>query len=101
MENTYSENSFVPSENILVALESNPLNDLISDDIYELLKRNGLFNEVSVRDRVMRRKFKILRAKKISTNDAIEMLMTEYPYLQYDTVKKIVHHPKKYVQKTS
>ena len=47
MENPF-ENNF----------DRNPLRDLISDDVYELLSLRGLFNETSVRDRAIRMKFK-------------------------------------------
>lgn len=77
------------------SLGKNPLNDLISDEIFHLLNSKGLFNETGIRDRVLRMKFRTLREKKVKTNDAIEMLMIEYPYLQFETIKKIVHHPPK------
>jgi hypothetical protein len=73
----------------------NPLNDLISDDVYHLLNSKGLFDETSVRDRLIRRKFRMMRDQKYSVSDAIERLLAEYPYLQFDTIKKIVHHPPK------
>jgi len=74
---------------------SNPLSDLISDDIWELLNSRGLINERSVRDYIIRRRFKNLRAQKIRTGDAIDALREEYPYLQFDTIRKIVHNPPK------
>ena len=42
----------------------NPLNDLVSDDIYELLKAHGLIDEKSVRDYQIRKKFRHLRTSK-------------------------------------
>lgn len=69
----------------------NPLSDLISDDIFELLDSKGLINEKSVRDYQIRKKFKQLRASKISASDAIDALRDEYPYLQFDTIRKIVY----------
>ncbi len=84
MENPF-ENNF----------EQNPLRDLISDDVYELLNLRGLFNETSVRDRAIRMKFKFLRAQRLRAGDAIDKLRDEYPYLQFDTIKKIVHNPPK------
>jgi len=74
---------------------SNPLSDLISDDIWELLNSRGLINERSVRDYIIRRRFKNLRAQKVRTGDAIDALREEYPYLQFDTIRKIVHNPPK------
>ncbi|UCH65150.1 MAG: hypothetical protein JSW63_11160 [Ignavibacterium sp.] len=75
---------------------SNPLSDLISDDIFELLFSRGLIHERAVRDYRIRMKFKALRAQKIRTGDAIDSLREEYPYLQFDTIRKIVHNPPKH-----
>ena len=69
----------------------NPIADLVSDDIYELLNSRGLINEKSVRDYTIRRKFKELRANEVSASDAIDTLRDEYPYLQFDTIRKIVY----------
>ncbi len=69
----------------------NPLSDLVSDDIYELLTSQGLIDEKSVRDYQIRKKFKSLRASKISAGDAIDSIREEYPYLQFDTIRKIVY----------
>ena len=69
----------------------NPLSDLISDDIYELLSSQGLIDDKSVRDYQIRKKFKQLRAGKISAGDAIDSIREEYPYLQFDTIRKIVY----------
>ncbi|MHB8853333.1 MAG: hypothetical protein ACYC6P_08275 [Ignavibacteriaceae bacterium] len=75
----------------LKAKIDNPLSDLISDDIYELLSTQGLIDEKSVRDYQIRKKFKQLRASKISAGDAIDSIREEYPYLQFDTIRKIVY----------
>ena len=69
----------------------NPLNDLISDEIYELLSSHGLIDEKSVRDYQIRKKFKQLRSTKISAGDAIDVIREDYPYLQFDTIRKIVY----------
>jgi hypothetical protein len=74
---------------------NNPIADLISDEIYDLLLDKGLINERAVRDYIIRKKFKSLRAQKLRTGDAIESLREEYPYLQFDTIRKIVHNPPK------
>ena len=70
----------------------NPLSELISDDIHELLSSHGLIDEKSVRDFQIRKKFKQLRASKISVGDAIDVIREHYPYLQFDTIRKIVYH---------
>lgn len=69
----------------------NPLSELISDDIYELLSSHGLIDEKSVRDFQIRKKFKQLRASKLSAGDAIDAIKEHYPYLQFDTIRKIVY----------
>jgi len=77
--------------NTIKAKIDNPLSDLISDDIYDLLNTHGLIDEKSVRDYQIRKKFKQLRASKISAGDAIDAIREEYPYLQFDTIRKIVY----------
>ena len=74
---------------------TNPISDLISDEIYDLLLSRGLIHERAVRDYKIRKKFKQLRAQKFRTGDAIDTLREEYPYLQFDTIRKIVHNPPK------
>ena len=70
---------------------TNPISDLISDEIYDLLLGRGLIHERAVRDYKIRKKFKQLRAQKFRTGDAIDTLREEYPYLQFDTIRKIVY----------
>ena len=82
-------------ENLNLGESQNPLAELINDDVYNLLTSRGLIDEKSVRDYIIRKKFKSLRAKKVSASDAIESLRNEYPYLQFDTIRKIVYQPKK------
>jgi len=74
---------------------TNPIADLISDEIYELLLSRRLINDRAVRDYIIRKKFKSLRAQKLRTGDAIDSIREEYPYLQFDTIRKIVHNPPK------
>jgi hypothetical protein len=71
----------------------NPLADLISDDIYDLLDKNGLINHKSVRDYHIRKTFRELRTTKISAGEAIDRIRQKYPYLQFDTIRKIVYQP--------
>lgn len=72
----------------------NPLSELISDETFTLLNSKGLLNEKSLRDYQIRKKFKFLRNENVNASDAIDILRTEYPYLQFDTVRKIVYHIK-------
>jgi hypothetical protein len=78
-------------ENINLDKNTNPLSDLISDDVYTILSNNGLIDKKSVRDYIIRRKFVSLRANRISPGEAIEAIRNEYSYLQFDTIRKIVY----------
>jgi len=75
----------------VVAKIDNPLSDLISDEIYDLLDAHGLIDEKAVRDYQIRKRFKQLRATKVSAGDAIDTIREDYPYLQFDTIRKIVY----------
>ncbi|MCH7774864.1 MAG: hypothetical protein IH784_10745 [Bacteroidetes bacterium] len=75
----------------LIAKIDNPLSDLISDEIYDLLDAHGLIDEKAVRDYQIRKRFKLLRATKVSAGDAIDSIREDYPYLQFDTIRKIVY----------
>ena len=74
---------------------TNPLSDLINDSTYHVLKSRNLINEKSVRDYLIRQRFKKMRQQKISATSAIETLREEYPYLQFDTIRKIVYQVEK------
>ena len=70
----------------------NPLAELISDEIYETLNSRGLINQKSVRDYMIRKRFDSLREKEISAGDAIEKIQEDYPYLQFDSIRKIIYN---------
>ena len=72
----------------------NPLSELISDETFNLLNSKGLLNEKSLRDYKIRKKFKNLRQSNVTASDAIDLIRDEYPYLQFDTLRKIVYHIK-------
>ncbi len=71
--------------------KTNPLSDLINDEVYDLLLTKGLINENSVRNYLIKKKFHEMRSQKVSTGDAIEHIRIEYPYLQHDTIRKLVY----------
>lgn len=70
---------------------NNPIPELITDDIYVLLHSRGLINEKSVRDYIIKKRFKNMRDSKMRASEAIDSLREEYPYLQFDTIRKIVY----------
>lgn len=73
---------------------NNPIPELISDELFQLLNSKGLLNEKIIRDHSIRNYFKALRAKKMSSGEAIETIRNSYPYLQFDTIRKIVYKVK-------
>jgi hypothetical protein len=78
-----------------IETKNNPLADLIPDEIYETLNSRGLINEKSVRDHLIRKKFCDLKSRNITASQAIELIRQEYPYLQFDTIRKIVYQVQK------
>lgn len=69
----------------------NPLSGLIGDEVYEVLESHNLLNEKGVRDYQIRKRFREMRSEDVPAYDAIESLREEYPYLQFDTIRKIVY----------
>ncbi len=69
----------------------NPLSELISSDVYTLLEKHELLSEKGVRDFKIRAEFRSLREREVPAYEAIEELRAEYPYLQFDTIRKIVY----------
>ncbi len=68
----------------------NPLSDLIDDHTYLELEKHKLLSEKAIRDYQIRKLFKHMRAS-MSAGDAIDKIRDMYPYLQFDTVRKIVY----------
>lgn len=69
----------------------NPLADLINDDVYQMLETHNVLSEKGIRDYHIRQRFRVLREEGLPAYDAIEGLRREYPYLQFDTIRKIVY----------
>jgi hypothetical protein len=70
----------------------NPVPDLIPDELYQLLHSNDLINEKGVRDYIIRRAFKAMREQhELKSSEALERLQAVYPYLQVDTIRKIIY----------
>jgi ribonuclease HIII len=69
----------------------NPIRNLVSDEAFTVLRANRLIDEKQLRDYHIRSIFKKAREQKLSAADAIEFVQREYPYLQFDTIRKIVY----------
>ena len=68
----------------------NPLKHHLSDDVYQFLLENNLLREKGIRDYYIRKKFNTLKNEH-PTHRIIEMIQEDYPYLQYETVRKIIY----------
>jgi len=73
---------------------TNPLNDLISDDVFEKLKKYKLLDEKAIRDYKIRQMYKDMR-REMSAGEAIDKIQEMFPYLQFDTIRKIVYQVSK------
>jgi len=93
-ENARHSNANLTSEIMQAMTEhfsENPLDGLISEDIFNVLDDHNLLSEKGVRDYQIRKAFRVMRSQNVPAYDAIEMLRDEYPYLQFDTIRKIVY----------
>ena len=74
-----------------IRFDSNPLADLVGPDVYSVLAQHNLLNEKGVRDYQIRHQFRTLREHNVPAYEAIEELREQHPYLQFDTIRKIVY----------
>lgn len=70
---------------------NNPVLNIIPSDLYSTLLSLNLLNKKTIRDMEIKRKYLRLRDSGIPATDAIDLVLQEYPYLQYDTLRKIIY----------
>ncbi len=73
---------------------SNPIRQIVPDDLFSTLLELNLINLKALRDFEIRREYNHLRNQGKKSTDAIFELADRFPYLQYDTVRKIVYSVK-------
>ncbi len=73
---------------------TNPINQIVSDELYETLVQLNLLNQKVIRDFEIKRCYLALRKQGMRAADAIEQVLEDYPYLQFDTVRKIIYSVK-------
>ena len=78
----------MPSPRLL----QNPLAGLISDEDFRVLEAHQLLSRRGIRDYQMRLAFRQMRRERGRAAVAIERLKDVYPYLQVDTIRKIVYN---------
>lgn len=70
----------------------NPLTGIISDELFNTLLAHDLLNEKALRDFMIRQQFKKLKAESnMRTMEVMNEIQRMYPYLQLDTIRKIVY----------
>jgi hypothetical protein len=74
-------------------MNSNPVHFLLDDQQFELLAQLNLLNKKLLRDLEIRRKYHNLKSQGISFQPALNRLLQEYPYLQPDTLRKLIYSP--------
>ena len=72
----------------------NPLSELINDDVFNTLKKYKLLDEKAIRDYKIRQMYKDMR-RELSAGEAIDKIQELFPYLQFDTIRKIVYQVSK------
>lgn len=92
MQNTPEE--IIADDGFSVQMQSdirlNPLGDLIDDDTYTLLMQHRLLDSRALRNYQIRKTYREMR-EQMSAGDALEQLHTMHPYLEFDTIRKIVY----------
>ncbi len=73
---------------------TNPIHQIVSDELYSTLVQLNLLNKKVLRDFQIKRRYLELRHAGQRSADAIECILDEYPYLQFDTVRKIIYSVK-------
>ena len=73
-----------------VVMMHNPLKSHLSDELFQFLIKHNLLREKGVRDYKIRQRYNRLK-KDHPTFLIIEMLQQEYPYLQHETIRKIIY----------
>ena len=77
-----------------VAMMINPIHQIVSDELYATLVELNLLNKKVLRDFQIKRRYLELRHDGFRSADSIERILDEYPYLQFDTVRKIIYSVK-------
>ena len=72
----------------------NPLSELIDDNVYNTLKKYKLLDEKAITDYKISQMYKEMR-RELSAGVAIDKIQELFPYLQFDTIRKIVYQVSK------
>jgi len=68
----------------------NTIPELVSDKTFDDLQREGILDDKRIRNYRIRTEYRELRATKLKGEMCIEVIHEKYPYLQFDTIRKLV-----------
>jgi hypothetical protein len=95
MSSSFGSSSVRPmqqEQNPMQRSMDNPLTGIISDELFNTLLAHDLLNEKALRDFMIRQQFKKLKAESnMRTMEVMNEIQRMYPYLQLDTIRKIVY----------
>ena len=72
---------------------ANPLIEIITNGQYEILSELGIISKIPERNYLIRKKYKKLKPK-LRTEAAIYVIMKDYEYLTFESLRKIVYNKK-------
>jgi len=72
----------------------NPISELITDSDFNKLNNLGFIDKKNLRDYQIRRDFYKMRDEKIKPAAILKRLVSLYPYLREDTIRKIAYDKK-------
>lgn len=69
----------------------NPVPHLLNDFVFKKLQELGIINTLGVRNLLIKKMFQEYRSNKMSAGEAIEKIQEKYPYIQFESVRKIIY----------
>ncbi len=72
----------------------NPIREIVPDEVFATLAKLNLINKKVLRDFQIKKCYINLRESGMKSTEAIEHILDQYPYLQFDTVRKIIYSVK-------
>ncbi len=79
-------------QNLPPYCQVNIFRDFMPDKVYFFLLKHGFFNERMLRNWYIHHRYYQLRSQRLSSGDALEIIMSEFKELSFDTIKKIVYN---------
>lgn len=70
---------------------SNIISDIVDDATFKKLFDSRLLDAISLRNYAIRKQYRRLREKNMPSPSCLELIQQEYPYLNFDSLKRIVY----------